>query len=72
MLVLYTQKGLLNKISKCLFSPTKVISIYLSKTLKATKWGQQKNKPIKCSHVKKKMTSNLLKKNKTLISPTQY
>jgi len=69
MLVLYTQKEVLNKISKYLFSPTNVIFIYLSKTPKATKWGQQKNKPIKCSYVKKKMTSNLLKKIKHLFLP---
>jgi hypothetical protein len=39
------------------------------KKSKLTKWAQQKNKPIKCSHVKK-ITSNSLRKHKTLISPT--
>ena len=41
MLILYTPKGVLNKMSKCLFSLTNVIPIYLSKKLKPIKWGQQ-------------------------------
>ena len=69
MLVLYAQKRVLNKIPKCLFSLTNVISTYLSKKPKSTKWSQQKNKPIKCSNVKKN-DIKLIKKNKTLISPT--
>jgi hypothetical protein len=70
MLVLYTQNGVLNKILKCIFSPTNIISTYLLKTPKATKWDQQKNKSIKCSHMEKKKEIKLAKKNKTLISPT--
>ena len=43
-----------------------VIPTYLSKEPKLTKWGQQKNKPIKSSHVKKN-NIKIIKKNKTLI-----
>jgi len=39
---------------KCLFFLTNVILIYLLKEQKLTKWSQQKNKPIKYSHVEKK------------------
>jgi hypothetical protein len=41
MLILYTLKGVLNKMSKCLFSSTNIIPTYLSKKLKPIKWGQQ-------------------------------
>jgi hypothetical protein len=53
---------------KCLFFPTKAIPTYLSKEPKLTKWGQQKNKPIKSSHVKKKNNIKIIKKNKTLMA----
>jgi hypothetical protein len=69
MLVLYTQNGVLNKILKCIFSPTNIIFTYLLKTPKATKWDQQKNKSIKCSHMEKKKKSNSLKKIKHLFLP---
>jgi len=39
---------------KYLFFPTNIIPTYLLKELKLIKWGQQKNKPIKSSHVEKK------------------
>jgi hypothetical protein len=55
-----------NKKLKCLFFPTKAIPTYLSKEPKLTKWGQQKNKPIKSSHVEKKITLKSLKKIKHL------
>jgi len=70
LLVFHTPKGKSNKKLKCLFFPTKAISTYLSKEPKLTKWGQQKNKPIKSSHVEKKITLKSLKKNKTLIYST--
>jgi len=70
LLVLHTPKGKPNKMLKWLFSPTNAIPKYLFKEPKPTKWGHQKNKPIKCRHVEKKVTSNLLRNNKTLVSST--
>ena len=52
------------------FFPTNIIPIYISKEPKLTKWGQQKNKPIKCSHMEKEITSKSLRKNKALIYST--
>jgi hypothetical protein len=53
-----------------IFFPTNIIPIYISKEPKLTKWGQQKNKPIKCSYMKKEITSKSLRKNKALIYST--
>jgi hypothetical protein len=61
LLVFHTPKGKPNKKLKCLFFPTKAIPTYLSKEPKLTKWGQQKNKPIKSSHVENKITLKSLK-----------
>jgi len=58
-----------NKKLKCLFFSTKAIPTYLSKEPKLTKWGQQKNKSIKSSHVEKKITLKSLKKIKHLFIP---
>ena len=52
------------------FFPTNIIPIYISKEPKLTKWDQQKNKPIKCSYMKKEITSKSLRKNKALIYST--
>jgi len=54
---------------KCLFFPTNIIPTYLSKEPKLTKLGQQKNKPIKSSHVEKN-NIKIIKKNKILIYST--
>jgi len=54
MLILHTPKEVLNKTLKCIFSFTNIIFIYLSKKSKSTKWGQQKNKPIKHGYMEKK------------------
>jgi hypothetical protein len=54
---------------KYLFFSTNDIPIYLSKEPKLTKWGQQKNKSIKYSHVEKKIISKSLKKIKHLFIP---
>jgi hypothetical protein len=70
MLILHTPKEVLNKMLKCIFSFTNIIFIYLSKKSKSTKWGQQKNKPIKTWLYGKKITSNLLRENKILVSFT--
>ena len=70
MLVFHTPRGKPNKMLKYLFFLTNIIPTYLSKESKLTKWGQQKNKPIKYSHMEKKITSKSLKKNKTLIYST--
>jgi hypothetical protein len=43
-----------------------MLFLHLSKKSKPIKQGKQKNKSIKCSHVKK-ITSKSLRKNKTLI-----
>jgi hypothetical protein len=56
---------MLNKILKYFFSSTNVILIYLLKKLKLIKWSKKKS--IKYSNVKK-ITLNLLRKNKTFIS----
>ena len=69
MFILYTLKGKLNKILKYLFSSTNIIPTYLSKESKLIKWGQQKNKPIKSSHVKKN-NIKIIRKNKTLFYST--
>jgi hypothetical protein len=69
LLVFHTARGKPNKKLKCIFFLTKVIPTYLSKELKLTKWGQQKNKPIKSSHVKKN-NIKIIKKNKTFIYST--
>jgi hypothetical protein len=70
MLILHTPKEVLNKMLKCIFSFTNIIFIYLSKKSKSTKWGQQKNKSIKRGYMEKKITSNLLRENKILVSFT--
>jgi hypothetical protein len=54
---------------KCIFFPTNAIPTYLLKEPKLTKWGQQKNKPIKSNHVEKN-NIKIIKKNKTLIYST--
>ena len=54
---------------KYIFFPTNVIPTYLLKEPKLIKWSQQKNKPIKSSHVEKKITSKSLKKIKHLFIP---
>jgi len=69
LLVFHTSREESNKKLKCLFFPTKTIPTYLSKEPKLTKWGQQKNKPIKCSYVEKKITLKSLKKIKHLFIP---
>ena len=53
---------------KYLFFPTNVISTYLLKKSKLIKWGQQKNKPIKSSHVEKN-NIKIIKKIKHLFIP---
>ena len=70
MLVLHNPREKPNKMLKYLFSPTNAIPTYLLKESKLIKWGQQENKPIKSSHVEKKITSKSLKKNKTLLYST--
>jgi len=70
LLVFHTPREKPNKKLKCIFFSIKAIPTYLSKEPKLTKWGQQKNKPIKSSHVEKKITLKSLKKNKTLIYST--
>ena len=54
---------------KYIFFSTNVIPTYLLKKPKLTKWSQQKNKPIKSSHVEKK-NIKIIKKYKTLIYST--
>jgi hypothetical protein len=54
---------------KCFFFSINVIPTYLSKEPKLIKWGQQKNKSIKSSHVEKN-NIKIIKKNKTLIYST--
>jgi hypothetical protein len=68
LLVFHTPRGKPNNKLKCLFFPTKAIPTYLSKEPKLTKWSQQKNKPIKSSHVEKKNNIKIIKKNKTLMA----
>lgn len=70
MLILHTLKEVLNKMLKYIFSITNVIPIDLLKKPKPTKWVYQKNKPIKCGYMEKKIISNLLRKNKILVSLT--
>ena len=70
MLVFHTPREKSNKMLKYLFFSTNDIPIYLSKEPKLTKWGQQKNKSIKYSHVEKKNNIKIIKKNKTLIYST--
>jgi len=65
-------KKSLNKMPKCLFSSKNVIPTYLSKKPKPTKRSQQKNKPIKCSHVEKNDSKLLEEKLKHLFLPLQY
>jgi len=62
LLVFHTPKEKPNKMLKCLFFPTNVIPTYFSKEPKIIKWGRQKNKPIKSSHVKKKNNIKIIKK----------
>jgi hypothetical protein len=69
LLVFHTPREKSNKMLKYLFFSTNDIPIYLSKEPKLTKWGQQKNKSIKYSHVEKKITSKSLKKIKHLFIP---
>ena len=55
---------------KYFLSPINVILTYFFKESKTNKVEPLKNKPIKYSYVEKKITSNLLKNNKTLVSST--
>ena len=55
---------------KYFFSLTNVIPTYFFKESKTNKVGPLKNKPIKYNYVEKKITSNLLRNNKTLVSST--
>jgi hypothetical protein len=66
LFIFHTPKKKPNKILKCIFFVINVIPTYLSKEPKLTNWGQQKNKPIKSSHVEKN-NIKIIKKNKTLI-----
>jgi len=69
LFVFHISKGKPNKILKYLFFSINVIPTYLLKESKLIKWGQQKNKPIKSSHVEKN-NIKIIKKNKTLIYST--
>ena len=66
MFIFHTPRKKSNKMLKCIFFVINVILTYLSKEPKLTNWGQQKNKPIKSSHVEKN-NIKIIKKNKTLI-----
>jgi len=54
------------------FSLPKMLFLHLSKKPKPTKRSQQKNKPIKCSHVEKNDSKLLEEKLKHLFLPLHY